>query len=96
MSRVLEFSDGAERGDTSWWTVSGASSSQAQVVHGAYSYLFGGSNFAYKTIAPLSEFYFRCYVHIVSAASASFPIYFIDSATDTYMLVLTFSSVAER
>ena len=96
MSRILEFSDGAERGDTSWWTASGVSASQANVIHGAYSYLINSGTFAYKTILPLSELYFRTYVYISSAASASFPIYFIDSASNAQILVLTFSSLSER
>ena len=63
MSRVLEFSDGAERGDTSWWTVTTGSVATGVGESGAYCYEFGHSEGAYKTITtPLSEMYFRARV----------------------------------
>ena len=65
MSRVLEFSDGAERGDTSWWTtITGAVNVASGVGEsGAYCYEFGGSEDATKALTtPLSEMYFRARV----------------------------------
>ena len=63
MSRVLEFSDGAERGDTSWWTSTTCSVASGVGESGAYCYEFGGSEEATKTLTtPLSEMYFRARV----------------------------------
>ena len=98
MSRVLEFSDGAERGDTSWWTVATGAfgASQTNVIHGTYSYAVPASTYAYKSIAGLSELYFRCYVYIASPATGSFPIYFVEAVTDTIMLTLSYAADTAR
>ena len=73
MSRVLEFSDGAERGDISWWSFNnGVAVQTSGTIHGSYYYLQnGGGAASYKTLTtPLSEFYFRCYMYSVTSASA--------------------------
>ena len=80
MSRVIEFSDGAERGDTSWWTSASAivSASSNGVLHGVYCYNMGSSESAYKTLnTPLSEFYFRYY----AKSTAGPAVYFRKGAT---------------
>ena len=76
MSRVLEFSDGAERGDTSWWTSINNVAviiDTAEVLHGTYCYKFdgpNGNNLAQKTLTtPLSEMYFRMYIKVVADVS---------------------------
>ena len=59
MSRVIEFSDGAERGDTSWWTSAICTADTVNAIHGTYCYSFANQT-ATKTITtPLSEFYLR-------------------------------------
>lgn len=76
MSRVIEFMDGAERGDTSWWSVNTNNSMSAdttQVQHGTYCYKMAGpdtNNSPYKVITAVSEFYFRCYIRVSNDTSA--------------------------
>lgn len=72
MSRVIEFSDGAERGDLTWWTaINSGSIDNVNKTHGSYCYGFASGGNAYKTITtPLSEFYFRCYVKYISGYGA--------------------------
>lgn len=77
MSRVLEFSDGAERGDTSWWTVitnnnTSVTIDTTKVIHGTYCYKMTGPNgnhFTHKIIPAQSDFYFRCYVNVANDAN---------------------------
>ena len=71
MSRVIEFIDGAERGDTTWWTFNQSAINTTEAIHGTYCYGWTSSNASFKTIStPLSEFYFRCYVKYISGAGA--------------------------
>ena len=74
MSRVLEFSDGAERGDLSWWTIvfdSNLSINTSDVLHGTYCYRIGSGTYGIKTIAtPLAELYFRTYIKFTSGYAA--------------------------
>lgn len=96
MSRVLEFSDGAERGDLSWWnTQPEGTADTAGAVHGTYCYLISassaGGTSALKTIStPLSELYFRCYVKVVTSFNLSLQ----NSAT--VLLTLAHSSADSR
>lgn len=70
MSRVIEFCDGAERGDVSWWSSANATIASGVGEHGSYCYLLGNSQGAQKTITtPMSEFYFKCYVKFFGAGS---------------------------
>jgi len=72
MARILEFSDGAERGDMSWWTSysgdTGTGAVTSSVIHGTYCYYFMSFGFSNapsgtKTIsAPISDMYLRCWV----------------------------------
>lgn len=62
MARILEFCDGAERGDMTWWTSTNGSINTPNAIHGTYCYIIpGGSTYyGYKTLpSTLSEFYFR-------------------------------------
>ena len=76
MSRVLEFSDGAERGDTSWWSSVagdvGTGATATNCIHGSYCYKLISTGFSTPPVGTkvittaLSEFYLRCYVYPVN------------------------------
>lgn len=78
MSRIIEFCDGAERGDLSYWTSQpGGNSGVTTGIHGAYCYVISSpgvtAQTASKTITTgLSEFYFRCYVKPITGFNMAF------------------------
>ena len=94
MSRVIEFSDGAERGDTTWWssTGTGISVNTASAIHGTYCYALNITNGVVKTITTgLSELYFRCYVKYNSVG----PVITFRNST-TAILTLTMNTTLWR
>lgn len=96
MARIIEFSDGAERGDASWWTSGSASATVTNVLHGTYCYQFGGgsSASAQKTITtPMSEFYFKCYVRWPAGVS-SFTMAFRNASTA--LLTMAYNQAQSR
>lgn len=97
MSRVIEFMDGAERGDLTWWTSStGFSVSSVVPIHGTYCYTstLNIANSAIKTLtSPVSDFYFRCYAN-VAFPDANIALRFRSSSTS--LLTLTYDVVLAR
>lgn len=93
MARILEFCDGAERGDTSWWTNNGGVIDTTKVIHGTYCYGWGTSDSSYKSIVvPMSEFYFRCYIYYSVGGGPSINV----RAGSTILLALTQDSILSR
>ncbi len=95
MSRVIEFTDGAERGDTSWWTISsGAGINSTDQTHGAYCYEIGNVEILQKTLTtPMSDMYLRFWVKFTAVSSQS--VIYLRAGT-TALVTLTQDQVLAR
>ncbi len=97
MARILEFCDGAERQDVSWWTTtfnSAMTATTSNAIHGSYCYFLtgpDGHNGGLKILSSaLSEFYFRCYIRADPAGQTN--IRFRNSGTTLLLLAHNTSS----